>query len=73
MKPKFSTAKKQDKVKSGPEASSQLDGDLSNDPIAQTMAIRIDLGGVNSKATEVEAKKKRYPLSKLVKHPAVKG
>ena len=73
MKPKFSTSTKQDKVNSGPEASCQLDGDISNDPIAQTMAIRIDLGGVNSKATEVEAKKKKYPLTKLIKHSAVKG
>ena len=39
------------------ETLGQLDGDLSNDPIAQTMVIRIKLGGHCNNATEVDAKK----------------
>jgi len=57
----------------GGEASCQLDGDLSSDPIAQTMAIRIKLGGVNNNATEADAKKNNYVVFKAAKHPAVKS
>ena len=55
------------------EAACQLDGDLSNDPIAQTMAVRVQLGGVNNNATDADAKRHNYPIFKAAKHPALKG
>ena len=54
-------------------ASSQLDGDLSNDPIAQSLSVRIKLGGLSNNCTEVDAKKNQYPIFRSVKHPAIKG
>lgn len=54
-------------------ATSQLDGDLSEDPIAQSLVCRIKLGGISSNTTEAEAKKNSYPVFKAAKHPALKG
>ena len=52
---------------------SQLDGDLSEDPIAQSLACRIKLGGIEAKATDADVKKNSYPVFKAAKHPALKG
>lgn len=42
---------------------SELDGDLSEDPIGMSLRIRVDLGGFGSNATEADAKKNGYPRS----------
>ena len=52
---------------------SQLDGDLSEDPIAQSLACRISLGGLGSNATEADAKKNKYPVFNAAKHTILKG
>jgi hypothetical protein len=52
----------------------QLDGDLTDDPIAQAMSCRVkQIGGLDGKATEVDAKKSNYPVSKAPKLPAIKS
>ena len=54
-------------------ATSQLDGDLSEDPIAQSLSCRVRLGGFGTNATEADAKKNSYPVFKAEKLPALKG
>lgn len=51
----------------------ELDGDLSQDPIAICLKIRLDIGGLGSNASDADAKKHGYPRSKYNKHPALKG
>ena len=57
----------------GSDGSCQLDGDISSDPIAQAMTIRLKLGGINNNATEADAKKNNYPMLKAAKHPVLKS
>lgn len=52
---------------------SQLDGDLSEDPIAQSVACRIKLGGMGSTVSDADAKKQNLPIFKVAKHPTLKG
>ena len=67
MKPKSMTAA------ADTPFTSQLDGDLSEDPIAQSVVCRVQLGGLNANTTDADAKKNSYPVFKAGKHPALKG
>ena len=53
-------------------ATSELDGDLSEDPIAQSLQARIQSGGLGTNASEADAKKNNYPVFKAAKHPTLK-
>lgn len=53
-------------------AECQLDGDLSEDPIAQSVSSRLAAGGLGDTITAADAKKKNYPVFAAPKH-VVKG
>ena len=50
----------------------QLDGDLSEDPIAQSLSVRVQAGGLGNNVTAADAKKNGYPIFAAPKH-TVKG
>jgi hypothetical protein len=57
-----------------PPASSELDGDLSEDPIAASLVMRINTaGGINNNITDADAKKKGIKVNPPLKLTVAKG